>query len=173
MTIISIIVAMDRNRVIGKGGVLPWNLPSDMAHFQKITMGHPIIMGRKTFQSIGKALPGRTNIVMSRRKDTYAPGCIVVKSVEDAIWLGKMSEGGDGEDDELFVIGGGEVYREFLSIADRLYITQVKAEIDGDTHFPEVDWTKWLEVSRSPGTKDAMNPYEHEYIRFERVSKRG
>lgn len=167
--IISIIVAMGRNRVIGSQGRLPWDLPSDMDHFMRTTMGHPIIMGRRTHESIGEALPGRTNIVLSRRKDTYSPGCIVVNSSESAILLARLSEGGDGEDGEVFVIGGGEVFREFLPKADRLYVTKVNGEFEGETRFPEIDWSEWVEISRVYVKRDELNPYDHEFILYERT----
>lgn len=170
MTVISIIVAMNRDRVIGKDGVLPWDIPQDMERFREITTGHPVIMGRKTYESIGKALPGRTNIVLSRRKETYAPGCVVVKSVYSALWLAGMSEGGDGEGGEVFVIGGGEVYQAFLAQARRLYLTEIHAEVQGDVLFPEVDWDEWALVSTEPGATGGEGTIPHRFKLYERVA---
>jgi len=188
LPIISIIAAMGRNRVIGAGGVLPWDLPSDMEHFMKVTMGHPLIMGRKTHESIGEVLPGRTNIVLSRRKDTYAPGCIVAKDPEDALKLGRMSQGGEGEEDredddgddverkaadgmdgEIFIIGGGTVFEYFLPLADRLYLTIIDHDFKGDTFFPEIDFVKWSVIETKEGRTDEKNPYPHQFRVYERV----
>ena len=133
---ISLIVAASANNVIGVGGGLPWRLPEDLRRFKEITMGKPMIMGRATFDSIGRALPGRKSIVLTRQPDFAAEGCDVVASVEAAI-----EAAGDAE--EVMVIGGGEIYRQFLMRADRIYLTRVQAEIDGDTRFPELDMDEW------------------------------
>jgi len=171
MTTISIIVAMGTNRVIGTGGQLPWDLPSDMDNFMTTTMGHPIIMGRKTHESIGEALPGRTNIILSRRKDTYSPGCVVVNSPESAMMLARLSEGGDEEDGEIFVIGGGTIFEEFLPRADKLYITRIDHDFSGDVHFPEVDEDVWDLKSEDPWVVDQRNPYAHSFLIFERKNE--
>lgn len=129
---ISLIAACSENRVIGNGGKIPWHLPDDFRRFKARTMGHPIIMGRKTYESIGRPLPGRTNIVITRDSGREIPGCIVVSSLTEAI---ERAKGIDKE--EIFVIGGGQVYAEALPLADRLYLTLIHAIIDGDAFFPE------------------------------------
>lgn len=133
---ISIIVAASANNVIGVDGGLPWRLPEDLQHFKKITMGKPMIMGRATYDAIGSALPGRKSIVLTRQADFAAEGCEVVTSVEAAI-----DAAGDAE--EVMIIGGGEIYRQFLMQADRIYLTRVQAEVAGDTRFPELDMNEW------------------------------
>lgn len=143
---ISIIVAIGSNNVIGKNGALPWHLPEDLKRFKQLTMGHPIIMGRKTHESIGKPLPGRVNIVITRQKGYTAPGCEVFSSFEEAVAKYK--------DQDPFVIGGAEIYRVALPLADRLYITEVhpnaKTGEGGDVFFPDFDRTAWRETSREP-----------------------
>lgn len=139
---LSIIAAIGPNNVIGKRGALPWHLPEDLKHFKQITMGHPIIMGRKTHESIGKPLPGRVNIVITRQEGYAAAGCEVFQSLEEAIAKYK--------DQDPFVIGGAEIYRAALPFADRLYITEVKIPTDGDVFFPEFDRSAWTETSRDP-----------------------
>ncbi len=148
---LSLIVAMARNRVIGAGGKLPWHLPADLKRFKEITMGRPVIMGRKTFESIGKPLPGRTNIVVTRRRSWTAKGCRVAHSLEEAI-----AAAGEGE---VFVIGGGELYAAALPQADRLYLTEVDADVPGDVRFPEVDLSRWRLVEEATHEADAKNPY--------------
>lgn len=139
---ISLIAAASENNVIGNHGNIPWNIPEDLQHFRTITLGKPIVMGRKTYQSIGHPLPKRRNIVITRQKDFKAEGCEVVGSLEDALQVaGKDSE-------EVFVIGGGEIYREALPKADRVYLTRVHATIEGDAYFPEFHPEHWNEVSR-------------------------
>ena len=133
---ISIIVAASSNNVIGADGRLPWRLPEDLRHFKAVTMGKPLVMGRATFESIGRALPGRRNIVITRQRGFVAEGCTVAGSPREA-----LAAAGDAA--EVMVIGGGEIYREFLPRADRIYLTRVQAEVDGDTTFPELDMTEW------------------------------
>ena len=140
---VSLIVAMARNGVIGKDNRLPWHLPEDLQRFKRLTMGHPIIMGRKTYESIGKLLPGRTSVIVTRRQGYLLPGAIIAHSLEDAIDR-------CANDDEIFVIGGAQIYRAALDLADRLLITQIDREIAGDTVFPPVDWSRWREVERQP-----------------------
>jgi dihydrofolate reductase len=137
---ISLIVATSANNVIGVDGGLPWRLPEDLARFKAVTMGKPVIMGRATFESIGRALPGRRSIVLTRQADFAAEGCDVVPTIEAAI-----EAAGDAE--EIMVIGGGEIYRQFLPMADRIYLTRLQAEIDGDTRFPELDLDEWTVVA--------------------------
>jgi dihydrofolate reductase len=133
---ISIIVAASANNVIGADGGLPWYLPEDLRRFKKTTMGKPMIMGRATFESIGRALPGRRSIVLTRQRDFDAEGCEVVPTIDAAL-------ASAGNADEVMIIGGGEIYRQFLPMADRIYLTRVQAEINGDTSFPELDMSEW------------------------------
>lgn len=137
--ILSIIVAMSENRVIGREGKLPWNLPEDLKRFRKLTLGHPVIMGRKTHESIGRLLPGRTNIILTQQKNYQVPGARVVDSLEKA--LTELS-------DEVFILGGGEIYKQFLPRADRIYLTLVHTHIEGDVIFPEIDHSNFKEVGR-------------------------
>ncbi len=133
---ISIIVAAAANNVIGADGGLPWYLPEDLRRFKKITMGKPMIMGRATFESIGRALPGRRSIVLTRQQDFDAEGCDVVSTIDAAL-------ASAGNADEVMIIGGGEIYRQFLPMVDRIYLTRVQTEINGDTLFPELDMSEW------------------------------
>lgn len=133
---ISIIVAASANNVIGADGQLPWRLPEDLKHFKSITMGKPMIMGRATFDAIGCALPGRKSIVLSRQQGFEAEGCVVVPTIDAA-----LEAAGDAE--EVMVIGGGEIYRQLLPVADRIYMTRIQADIEGDTRFPELDMNEW------------------------------
>ena len=133
---ISLIVAASANDVIGVDGELPWRLPEDLKRFKEITMGKPMIMGRSTWESIGRALPGRTSIVVTRQHGYEAPGAIVVGSIDAAVEAA-------GDVDEIMVIGGGEIYRQFLGQADRIYLTRVHADVDGDTRFPALNMADW------------------------------
>ena len=144
---------MDENRVIGYKNKLPWNLPSELRYFRETTKGKPVIMGRKTYQSIGMPLPNRTNIVVTRATNLEIPGCVVVHSVAEAI---QEARGLDQE--EIFIIGGAEVYKETLPLADRLYVTKVGLEVDGDTFFPEYSNVFTKKISEKPG--------EHEGLRY-------
>ena len=137
---ISIVVATSANNVIGVDGGLPWHLPEDLKRFRQITMGKPMIMGRATFESIGRALPGRKSIVLTRQPDFEAEGCVVAPSIEAALKAA-------GDADEVMVIGGGEIYRQFLARADRIYLTRLQAELEGDTTFPELDMDEWEVVA--------------------------
>ncbi|MBI3318945.1 MAG: dihydrofolate reductase [Candidatus Omnitrophica bacterium] len=137
---VSLIVAVSRNGVIGNEGKLPWRLPADLKRFKQLTMGHPIIMGRKTFESIGKPLPGRTNIVITRQKNLQACGALVAHSLEEALRLCEKEQ-------EAFVIGGASIYPEALGQADRIYLTEVHADFEGDARF-QLDRAGWKEASR-------------------------
>lgn len=159
--IISLIWAMARNRVIGKDNTLPWRLPADLQHFRRLTTGHHIIMGRKNYEDIGKPLPGRTSIIITRQPAYSAPGCVVAHSVAQALKAA-------GEDKEIFVIGGAEIYRQTLDIAQRLYITEIDADIEGDTYFPDFDRRLWREVSREQHAPDEKNAYPYSFIVLER-----
>lgn len=158
---ISLIVAMDKKRTIGRGKNLPWRLPADLAYFKKITMGHTVIMGRKTFESIGKPLPGRDNVVITQRADYHPEGCRVLHSVDEALTL-------NGKEKEIFVIGGAEVYRQFFPYAGRLYVTRIEEAFEGDVFFPEIDPEEWRLVSERRGRTDEKNPYRYYFCLYER-----
>ncbi|MDO7488443.1 dihydrofolate reductase [Peribacillus frigoritolerans] len=145
---ISLIVAMDQNRVIGNNNKLPWHLPADLQYFKKVTMGHPIVMGRKTFESIGRVLPGRENVIVTRNQEFKAEGCVVLHDIAQI----KMFA--DNHDEEVFVIGGAEIFKEILPFTDRLYITEIHETFEGDTFFPEIDENEWDEISSNPGSID-------------------
>jgi dihydrofolate reductase len=161
--VISLIAAASENNVIGRGGELPWHLPKDLQYYRLRTLGHPIIMGRKTFESIGKPLPGRRNIVVTRRRDFSSQGCDVVHSLEEALALVRDDPSG-----EVFVIGGGEIYGAALTHVRRIYLTRVHATIEGDAYFPEVDWSEWREVSRERHEADPEHTYAFTFLVFER-----
>jgi len=161
--LISIIVAMAKNCVIGKDNEMPWHLPADLGHFKTITLGKPIIMGRKTYESIGRALPGRINIVMSRDKNYRLEGCETVTSLEEALTLVNDVQ-------EVMIIGGGFLYEQTISTADRLYLTFIDLDVDGDTLFPEYEQLDLTEVKREKHLKDEKNPYDYEFVDF-RVNK--
>lgn len=152
--IISLLVAMDEKRGIGKAGGLPWRLSSDLKRFRQLTMGHHIIVGRKTYESIGRPLPGRQMIVVTRNESFAPEGCFVAHSVEAAISLAR--ERGEGE---LFVCGGADIYAQTLGAADRLYLTLVHADSDADTFFPEWDAGEWAEVESEDHAADEKNQH--------------
>lgn len=152
---------MGENRVIGAGGKIPWHLPADFKHFKAITMGHPIIMGRKTFESIGKALPGRTNIVITRDPGCQAEGCRTAGSMEQAV---EMAEG-EGAD-EAFVIGGEQIYKAAMDMADTVYLTNVHGTFEGDAFFPELDGKMWKLVGEESHAKDADNPFDYAFLTY-------
>ncbi|MFP5506415.1 MAG: type 3 dihydrofolate reductase [Gammaproteobacteria bacterium] len=158
---ISIIVAMDRNRLIGRGNALPWHLPADLAHFKAVTMGKPILMGRKTYESIGRPLPGRHNIVITRNADFAAPGCTVVASVDAALAAA-------GAVPEIMLIGGAQLYAELLPRVGRIYVTRIDAAFDGDAWFPALDDGDWVETARSDHDPDERNPYPYSFRVLER-----
>lgn len=162
MTILSMIVAHANNRIIGKDNDMPWHLPADLAYFKKTTLGKPVVMGRKTFESIGRPLPGRQNIVISRDTTYQADGIDVVSSVEKAI-----AKAGDVE--EIMVIGGGAIYAHCLPVAQRLYITHIDADIDGDTQFPFYDSENdWQKISSEVKAPDEKNAYQLDFCVYER-----
>jgi len=164
----SMIVAMAENRVIGINNNLPWYLPNDLKYFKQVTMGKPILMGRKTYESIGKPLPGRTNIVITRNESWQANGVKVVHSLEDAFSLANSIVEIDGQD-EMMVIGGDQIYQTSLPAIDRIYLTKVHAEVDGDAYFPELDWSEWKEVAREDFKAEGPNPYDYSFIVFDRA----
>ena len=152
---------MAENRVIGRGGDLPWRLPADMARFRTLTMGKPIVMGRRTHESIGRPLDGRLNIVVTRRSGYRAPGCTVTPSLEAAFEAAASAEPGTGA---IAVIGGASIYAATLADAVRIHLTLVHASIDGDVRFPVIDPGAWTEVSRVHRPADARNPYDVSFI---------
>lgn len=158
---ISFLVAMDNKRTIGKDNDLPWHLPDDLAYFKRVTMGHPMVMGRKTYESIGRPLPGRENIILTRNKDYRAEGCTIVHTIEEVIDRHRP-------DEELFIIGGAEIFNTTFSHADRLYITHIDDDFEGDTFFPEFDEQHWELVSKEKGIKNEKNPYDYYYLVYNR-----
>ncbi len=165
---LALIVAQGLNRVIGNDNKLPWYLPEDLRYFKEVTMGKPIIMGRKTFESIGKPLPGRLNIVITRDSNWSAEGVKVVSGLGDAIEVGEGQALIDGVE-EAVIIGGAQIYAQSLSIVDRLYLTQVEAEPEGDAYFPEVDYSQWQELGRqSFPAGDQSNRYPYSFIVYDR-----
>ncbi|MBS0359270.1 MAG: type 3 dihydrofolate reductase [Proteobacteria bacterium] len=161
---ISLIAAMSRNHVIGFQNHMPWHLPADLKHFQSLTLNKPIIMGRKTFESIGKPLPNRINIVVTRDHQFKSEGVSVVHSLEEAIELGSTYH------EEIMIIGGAELYRQTLSNADRLYITRIDADFEGDAFFPEWDKKKWTLIEERVHQPDEKNLYCYSFLMFERIS---
>jgi dihydrofolate reductase len=161
--IISLIVAMDEKRGIGKDGKLPWRLSSDLKRFRELTMGHHMIVGRKTFESIGKPLPGRQTIVVTHNASFKADGCLVAGSVQAA--LAAAQERGEPE---VFVIGGAEIYTQTLDVADRVYLTLVHAEVDADTFFPELKPDRWTETQSTFQAADERNQYPFSFKLLER-----
>ena len=159
--IISLIAAMDRNRLIGNNNQLPWHLPADFAHFKSVTMGKPIIMGRKTYESIGKPLPGRTNIVLSRNPDLRIEGVICVTSFKDAIAAVHDAE-------EIMIIGGSSIYEMLLPKTNRMYLTYVDAEFQGDAWFPRFSESDWQEIESTSHRADDKNSYNCRFVTLER-----
>lgn len=162
---VSAIVAMAQNRTIGINNALPWYLPNDLKYFKAATMGKPIIMGRKTFESIGRPLPGRSNIVMTKG-DFSADGVTVVHSVAEALQVAEGAALVNGVN-ELMVIGGAAIYELFLSLLDRLYLTEVMANVDGDAWFPAFDRTQWREVASDFYAAEGPNPYDYRFVVLE------
>lgn len=159
--VIAMIAAMDRNRVIGSNGSLPWHLPADMRHFVRTTKGKPVIMGRRNYEDIGGALPRRQNIVVTRDLNYQAPGCDVVTIPEEAI---ERTSGAD----EIMIIGGQQIYDAFLPWSHRLYLTYVDAHLDGDTFFPPIEDRDWREIRREHHADDDKNPYAMTFVTLER-----
>ncbi len=158
---ISLIVAASENNVIGKDGELPWRLPDDLKHFKSVTMGKPVVMGRKTWESIGKPLPGRQNVVITRQRDYEAEGCDVVAYPAAALQATRTA-------DEVMIIGGSHVYGQFLRRANRVYLTRVHATVDGDAYFPVLD-DDWRLVSTEEHAADDRNEYAFTFQRWERL----
>ncbi|GAB4116126.1 MAG: dihydrofolate reductase DfrA [Sideroxydans sp.] len=159
MSRLSIIVAMAKNRTIGVNNTLPWRCPEDLKHFKTLTMGHHMIMGRKTFDSIGKALPGRTTVVVTRDRNLKIEGCLVAHSLQDAIKLCST-------DAEIFIVGGADIYAQSLALADSLYITEIQQDVQGDAHFPEFDKNIWQETSREMRSQETPQPLQYHFVSY-------
>ena len=161
---LEIVVAMARNRCIGRGGALPWRIPEDLRHFREITDGHAVIVGRKTFESIGRPLPGRDNIVVTRRRSSIE-GATAAPTIEAALAAARAKAGDDGE---IFVLGGAEIFRQVMSLADRLYVTEVDAAPEGDAYFPPLDPGVWREVRRDPHSHPQGDSAATSFVVYER-----
>jgi len=159
---LSMIAAMASNRAIGIDNKLPWRLPADLQHFKALTMGKPMIMGRKTWESLPGLLPGRPHIVITRDEDYVAEGAEVVHSLEEALACYPEAE-------ELMLVGGANLYKQGIEVASRLYLTEISAEVAGDAFFPEVDMTQWQEVDRQDGMLDEKNTLPHQFVTFVRA----
>ncbi|MFY9463317.1 MAG: type 3 dihydrofolate reductase [Candidatus Sungiibacteriota bacterium] len=162
--LISLIAAMDRGRIIGGQNTLPWNMPADMAHFRALTRGKPVIMGRKTYESIGHALPNRTNVIITRDHEYRADGCIVVHDADAALAAASAAE-------EIMIIGGAEIYSLFLPQAHRMYLTLIDANFIGDARFPEYAADEWRETSREEHLADTANPHPYAFLTLERITR--
>ncbi|HEV8470194.1 MAG TPA: dihydrofolate reductase [Candidatus Limnocylindria bacterium] len=162
MSRIAFVVARDRRGVIGKDGRLPWRLPDDLRHVRKLTVGKPLIMGRRTFDSIGRPLPDRTNIVLTRDEAFRCDGCLVARSPDEALALA-------GDAPEVIVFGGAGVFADFLARTERIYLTEVDAEVAGDTYFPPLDPTEWRETERETHPADPRHQYGFDWVTLERV----
>ena len=160
---ITLIAAMAHNRVIGINNTLPWDLPADMRHFREQTMGKPILMGRKTFDSIGRPLPGRQNIVVTRDNSVQIEGCDVVHSIEEALQVARDAP-------EVIVMGGESFYQQLLPQADRLLLTMIDLEIDGDAWFPQWNESEWQETGREDHTIDEKNHWSYSFVTMERIT---
>ncbi len=161
---ISLVVAMAKNRVIGRNNALPWRLSPDLKRFRRITMGHPIIMGRKTYQSIGRPLDGRKNIVITRNREFRPEGVSVAGSIDEALSLAK--------DDEIMIIGGADIYAQTLGRADRIHLTLINEDFDGDAYFPELDESVWKETTREDVEPGVDAEFGYSFITLDRVTTR-
>lgn len=161
---LSVIVAASRNGVIGRNDDLPWRLSSDLKRFKALTMGHHMIMGRKTYDSINRLLPGRTTIILSRNPDYRVPGALMADNLQQAVELA-------GNDPECFVVGGAEIYRQALPIAQRIYLTRVEAEVEGDTCLPPVNWDSFQQVKAERVHADERNEYDTTFQVYERLAE--
>ena len=160
--LISLIAAMDENRLIGANNALPWHLPADLQHFKAMTMGKPILMGRKTYDSIGRPLPGRTNVVITRDKNWHVDGCVVAHSIEEAL--------ASVDAEEVMVMGGASFYEQMISRAGRLYITRIHGQYEGDAWFPEYESDDWRLVSKEYFSADDVNPVGHSFLLYEKLA---
>ena len=160
---LAIVVAAAENNVIGKDNDLIWHLPADLKHFKSLTMGHPMIMGRKTFEAIGKPLPGRTSIIITSQKDYQAEGCVVVHSLEEAIAKGRELDA-----EQVSIVGGANVYKQALPLTDILYLTRVHASFEGDVYFPELPDDTWQVVEQEHHEPDEKNKYSYTFLTLKR-----
>ena len=161
---VSIIVATTENLVIGKDNKIPWYLPADLKYFKRTTLNHHILMGRKCYESIGRPLPKRTNVIITRNPFYIASNCITVHSLKEGIELARSNN-----EDELFIIGGGQIYEMALPFADRIYLTKVDLEVEGDVFFPEINYENWKLISKENHGKDDKNEYNYSFIILERL----
>jgi dihydrofolate reductase len=159
--IISIIAAMDKNRLIGKDNRIPWRLPADMRRFRRMTLGKPVVMGRRTFESLGKPLKKRINVVLTRNHDYQAEGCIVVHSIEEVLDVVKDHQ-------EVMICGGAPIYAQFLPRADRLYLTRIHDCFEGDVYFPAFNLDEWQEIERIDYQPDENNPYPYSFLSLQK-----
>lgn len=159
---LTLIAAMSSNRVIGKNNELIWHLPADLKRFKSLTSGHHIIMGRKTFESVGRPLPNRTNIIVTRQEDYTVEGCIVVNSLEEGIQK-------SSSDQQPFIVGGAEIYKQSLAYADKIELTIIDAEYDGDSYFPEIDLNKWKLVSEESYPSDEKNKHNMRFLQYQKI----
>ena len=159
---ITMIAAIGKNGELGKDNDLVWHLPNDLKRFKKVTAGHHVIMGRKTFESLGKALPNRTNIVITRNENYHAKDCVVVYSLEEALEAAK-------DDDNPYILGGAQIYKQALEIADILDLTLVDASLEADAFFPEIDFSKWIEIAREDHKADEKHQYNYSFVTYKKV----
>ena len=160
---LSIIVALSENNVVGINNQMPWHLSADLKRVKALTMGHHLIMGRKTYESIGKPLPGRTNVIITRNKNFQSEGCVIVSSLKEALEKAKA-------DTEVFIFGGGEIFREAMPTVKKIYMTRIHHHFEGDTHFPELNPNEWKEIARHDFNADEKNNYNYSFIDLERVT---
>jgi len=160
---ITIIAAIGKNNALGKDNQLLWRLPKDLRHFKSLTENHPIVMGRKTYESIGKALPNRTNIVVSRKENWFQEDILIVSKLKEAIKFAKKI------DEDIFIIGGGEIYKQTIELADRLEITLVEEDFEADTFFPRIDLKIWLKTNEEFHAKDEKNDHDFYFQTYERI----
>nr|AIA17170.1 Dihydrofolate reductase [uncultured bacterium] len=162
--IVSQVVAISQNHAIGKDNQLIWHLPADLKHFKNVTMGHHMIMGRKTFESIGKPLPGRTTIIITRDKNYKADGCIVVNSLEEAIETARKAD-----DTEACIVGGGEIFKQAMDLTDKIYLTIIEERFEADIFYPELDPKEWALASREDFKPDEKNKYYYSFCEYTRI----
>ena len=164
---LSMMVAKASNNVIGRDNKLPWYLPNDLKYFKQVTFGKPVIMGRKTWESLKGPLPGRTNIVITRQPDYLADGAKVVATLDDAVAMAENVAFIEGQE-EAVIMGGAEIYSLALPQAERLYLTEVHANVEGDTFFPEYDASEWQQIAREDFVAEGPNPYDYSFVVYER-----
>ncbi|MEZ4909626.1 MAG: dihydrofolate reductase [Saprospiraceae bacterium] len=164
--VISAIVAVSLDGFIGKDNAIPWHLPADLAYFKRVTMGFPVIMGRNSFDSIGKPLPGRLNIIVTRNKQFFHSGCTVCHTIHEAIRIAH-----DSGAEECFIIGGGNIYLQTIDLWDKLYFTTIHANIEGDVRFPEIDFSLWAKVSSIDYQKDEKNIFDMTFATYEKYKQ--